>query len=69
MAEASTPELPAPTRPRAVLGALAGLLVAVIAGGVFVATRNDAPPPPKPDIPLDAWAPYWALDDDLAEFK
>ena len=28
---------------------------------VVVATR-ESPPPPRPDIPLDAWVPYWALD-------
>ena len=29
-------------------------------------TRGDDTPPPRPDIPLDAWAPYWTLDDTLS---
>jgi spore germination protein YaaH len=52
---------------RGVLFGLIGVLVAVGIGGFWL-TRED-PPPPKPDIPLDAWAPYWALDDALPEFK
>jgi len=50
---------------------LGGLLaVAAIAVAVVVALipSEDAPPPPKPDVPLDAWVPYWALDDSLPEF-
>lgn len=49
---------------------LAGLVVVLlfVAGaGVFIAT-NEETPPPKPDIPLDAWVPYWALDASLPEF-
>ena len=53
---------------RGVLLGLIGVLVAVGAGGFWL-TREDPPPPPKPDIPLDAWAPYWALDDALPEFE
>jgi len=53
---------------RGVLFGLIGVLVAVGAGGFWL-TREDPPPPPKPDIPLDAWAPYWALDDALPEFE
>jgi hypothetical protein len=55
-------------RRHVVLGVLAlGLVVAV--GAIFVVQRgDDAPPPPKPNIALDAWAPYWALDDSLPEF-
>ncbi len=34
--------------------------VAAVAIAAFV-VREDAPPP-KPDIPLDAWVPYWTLD-------
>jgi spore germination protein YaaH len=44
-----------------VLGALATLLVAVVAVTVVVLRAEDRPPP-RPDIPLDTWAPYWALD-------
>ena len=39
----------------------------IVGAGIFVAT-NEETPPPKPDIPLDAWVPYWALDASLAEF-
>lgn len=45
---------------------LAGVLVVVI-GGFVVVSRRDQPPPPLPDIPLDAWAPYWTLDDSISE--
>lgn len=40
----------------------------VVGVGYFL-TRTDTVPPPKPDIPLDAWAPYWTLDDALPEFE
>jgi spore germination protein YaaH len=45
------------------LGAAALLLAA--AGVGAVAIRHDSPPPPPPpiDIPIDAWAPYFALPD------
>ena len=43
------------------------MLIAVAGAGIFAAT-NEETPPPKPDIPLDAWVPYWALDASLAEF-
>ncbi len=49
------------------LGALVAVLVAVTAAAVYVAT-NEEPPAPKPDIPLDAWVPYWTLDDALPDF-
>ena len=58
-----------PSRRRQVIGLLI-LLVAlalVIAAGVWMANREPAPPPPKPDIPLDAWVPYWTLDSALPE--
>ena len=35
---------------------------------MFVAT-NEEPPPPKPDIPLDAWVPYWGLDASLPDAR
>jgi spore germination protein YaaH len=47
---------------------LISVLIAVSAGGFWL-TREDPSSPPKPDIPLDAWAPYWALDDALPEFE
>ncbi len=45
----------------AVIGAAA--LIGAIGVGVW-ATADEAGPPPPPDIdiPLQAWAPYWALD-------
>lgn len=41
-------------------------LVAVLAVGIVLVGRDEAPPP-KPVLPLDVWAPYWALDDSLTE--
>ena len=67
VADAAVAEPTAKQR-RWVLSGLIGVLVAVGAGGFWL-TREDSPPPPKPDIPLDAWAPYWALDDALPEFE
>ena len=29
--------------------------------------RESSPPPAKPDIPLDAWVPYWTLESALPE--
>jgi spore germination protein YaaH len=56
---------PKATRRRHItIGALAAVLAVVLAAGVLIAGRDSAPPP-KPDIPLDAWAPYWALDASL----
>ncbi|MEO1057145.1 MAG: glycosyl hydrolase family 18 protein [Actinomycetota bacterium] len=49
--------------------ALVTTMIAVAAIGIVVISSNDGgTPAPKPDIPLDAWAPYWGLDDSLAEF-
>lgn len=48
------------------LAALVAALVAVTAAGLYVAT-NEEPLPPKPNIPLDAWVPYWTLDDALPD--
>jgi spore germination protein YaaH len=50
-----------------VLGALVLVLVGVAGAALLVAT-NEEPLPPKPDIPLDAWVPYWTLDDALPDF-
>jgi spore germination protein YaaH len=48
---------------------LAGLFAVLLAAGGFVvfSAFGDDPPPPKPDIPLDAWVPYWGLDTALAD--
>lgn len=43
------------------------MVVAVVAAVGLLA--GDEAPPPRPDIPLDVWAPYWALDDSLPEFR
>ncbi len=55
------------SRRTVVLAALFGALIAVVATAVYVAT-NEERPPPKPDIPLDAWVPYWTIDDALPDF-
>ncbi|HSP29467.1 MAG TPA: glycosyl hydrolase family 18 protein [Ilumatobacteraceae bacterium] len=49
-----------------VLTALVVALLGVAGMAVYVAT-NEQTPPPKPDIPLDAWVPYWALDASLPD--
>ena len=46
------------------LALAAGALLLGAAAAGAVAIGNDPPPPPPPiDIPIDAWAPYWALPD------
>jgi HAD superfamily hydrolase (TIGR01509 family) len=45
-------------RRRAGVALAAGLAIATVAG---VALRPGSEPPPPPDIPIDAWAPYWVL--------
>ena len=46
------------------------LVLAVVLGGWLVVARDEgSAPPPKPDIPLDVWAPYWTLDDALPEIE
>ena len=50
------------------LGGLVLALFGVAAAAVFVATNED-PLPTKPDIPLDAWVPYWALDASLPDAR
>jgi hypothetical protein len=54
-------------RRRTVLALFAAALVGVLVVGFALAAQDDEPPPPTPDIPLDAWAPYWALNDSLPE--
>ncbi len=48
-------------RRRTVTAALVIVLAVAVVAAVVVATRESSPPP-KPDITLDAWVPYWALD-------
>jgi spore germination protein YaaH len=62
-------EPPVGRRRRAVvLGALAFTVLAAVGVAVFAAT-SDEPLPAKPDIPLDAWVPYWALDASLPDAR
>lgn len=49
------------------LGGLVAAIVLIAATGIYVASQEQ-PLPPKPDIALDAWAPYWALDASLPDF-
>jgi len=46
-----------------------GVVLALVIGVSILASRADAPPPPRADIPLDAWAPYWTLDDSLPDLR
>ncbi len=54
------------TRRPIVLVALVVALLGVAGAAVYVATTEE-PLPPKPDIPLDAWVPYWTLDDAMPD--
>jgi len=49
-----------------VIATLSIVLLGAAAAAVYVAT-NEEPLPPKPDIALDAWVPYWALDASLPD--
>jgi hypothetical protein len=63
------PERPLGDRRRSlVLAALVVALVGVAAVAVFAAT-NEERLPPKPDIALDAWVPYWGLDASLPDAR
>ena len=62
------PKPPGRARRSVVLGALVVALLGVAGAAVLVAT-NEEPLPPKPDIPLDAWVPYWALDASLPDAR
>ncbi len=59
-----------PTRRRrrfAVLGGLGVVIILIVGAALYVSSREQ-PLPPKPDIALDAWVPYWALDASSADF-
>lgn len=50
-------------RRRRLVAALIALAAIALAAVIVLATRDEeAAPPPPPDIPIDGWAPYWALD-------
>lgn len=49
------------SRRRRALPVLLAAVVGLLGVGV-VLSRGEDTPPPKPDIPLDAWVPYWTLD-------
>lgn len=53
-------------RPLALVGVVIALL-GLVGGAIWWTSRPDPPHPPKPDIPLDAWAPYWTLDDSIGD--
>jgi spore germination protein YaaH len=59
--DAERPDRGSPTRRR--MGLVAAIAALVVVGTGFVVNRSGTDtPPPKPVIPLDAWAPYWTLD-------
>ena len=60
-------EMPSRSAVLGAAGALAALVVAALV--VVVVTRDDEPPALQPVIPVDGWAPYWALDDSADEIS
>lgn len=63
--DTETPETdPVRTRRTGLLAALAALVAVAVGATIFVVGNDD--PPAKDAIPLDAWAPYWTLDDSVA---
>ncbi len=54
-------------RPPVLVGLV--VLLAAVIGVAVMAGRSDEAPAPRPDIPLDTWAPYWTLDDSLPELE
>ncbi len=56
-------------RRHTLLAVFGAALVGAVVVGFALVSEDDTPPPPKPDIPLDTWAPYWALEDSLPEFE
>ena len=62
----SPEQLLAPSRNRRPIALAAGALgLLAVAVAATVAWPSESMPPP-PDIPLDAWAPYWTLDNSVA---
>jgi HAD superfamily hydrolase (TIGR01509 family) len=57
---APKPERPAGNRRPWIVGAVAATVLG-LAGATTLLLADD-PLPPPPDIPIDAWAPYWKLD-------
>ena len=55
------------TKQYAILGGLAALAAAVFGIGLALGGDDDGAAAPRPLIPLDAWAPYWTLDDSLGD--
>ena len=51
---------------RRVVAAAAIVAVALVAVGAVIFVTRDDVAPPDADVALDAWAPYWVLDDSLA---
>lgn len=47
----------------------AALLIVLATIAIVVATRKSEPPALQPVIPVDGWAPYWALDDSAKEIS
>lgn len=64
---AAVAEADAPLRTRRRLVTLAALGAALVAVVVGVTIAADREPPPPPDLPVDAWAPYWALEASVAD--
>lgn len=65
------PRSPAGMPSRSVVLAAAGALAALVVAALVVVavTREDEPPALQPVIPVDGWAPYWALDDSADEIS
>lgn len=61
------PRLASPRLRPPALGLVVAALVAIVGGGIWWTSRPDPPAPPKLDIPLDAWVPYWTLDDTIGD--
>ena len=50
------------------LGGLGVAIILIVGAGLYVSSREQ-PLAPKPDIALDAWVPYWALDVSSPDFE
>jgi HAD superfamily hydrolase (TIGR01509 family) len=58
---------PSPTRRRATLIALVAVAFALVGATLVLGGDDDAPGSAPGEIALDVWAPYWTLDDTLAQ--